>query len=66
MPALRAPLRPVIGADQSLSEERRVEGADPSMLGPGLLLAALLIVGISPPSGLVRLVTGAAALLYSG
>jgi len=66
MPTLRAPLRPVIGADQSPSEERRMEGADPSMLGPGLLLAALLIVGISPPSGLVSLVTRAAALLYSG
>ena len=63
MPTLHAPPQPAIGTEHSFHEGRGAERADPSLLGPGLLLATLLIVGLVPPSGLVSLVTGAAALL---
>ena len=63
LPRAREPCMPASHSDQSPPEEREADGADPPLLGPGMLAAALLILGVAPPSGLLSLVTQAAALL---
>ena len=63
LPRMRARDLPASDSDRPLPDEREAEGMDPPLLGPSLLAAALLIAGIAPPSGLLSLVTQAAALL---